>query len=156
VNRNRIDDFDRQFSALHRSCVRVALDAGNDLIYKTEEEHETDLWPISVGTYLIRSAAIVEQTFNGITTRLWDDPFEWTLPERLPTVTDLIGYMEEVQDARIRGFAFLRSDDDLDKSIPAPTELKTLAELLTGTLDRSSKHLFEARSLLMNYKNHVQ
>ena len=154
MNRNRIDDFHLQFSALHRSCARVALDAGNELIYKTEEEHETDLWPTSVGTYLIRSAAIVEQTFNGITTRLWDDPFEWTLPERLPTVTDLIGYMEEVQDARIRGMAFLRSNEDLDKSIPAPIELTTLGELLTETLDRSSKHLFEARGLLLNYKKH--
>ena len=39
----------------------------------------------SCGEYILRSAAAVEQTFGGITTRLWDDPFEWTLPEALST-----------------------------------------------------------------------
>ena len=156
MNRDRIADFERQYSELHRSRSRVALEAGNELIYKTDKRHESDLWPVSVGTNLIRSAAIVEQTFNGITARLWDDPIEWTLPERLPTITDLIGYFEEVQKTHVRGFAFLRSDADLEKSIPAPIELATLAKLLNETLTRSEKHLFEARSLLMNYKKHEQ
>ena len=29
------------------------------------------------------SAGTIEQTFGGITANLWDDPFEWTLPETL-------------------------------------------------------------------------
>jgi hypothetical protein len=148
VNRNRIDDLDRQFSELHRSCSRVALDAGNELIYKTEEEHETDLWPVSVGTHLIRAAAIVEQTFNGITTRLWDDPFEWTLPERLPTTSDLLAYFEEVEETRKRGFEFFKSDDDLQRSIPAPIELRTLDQILDATVVRSKKYLLEAESMM--------
>jgi hypothetical protein len=30
---------------------------------------------------ILRSARIVEQVSGGITANLWDDPFEWTLPE---------------------------------------------------------------------------
>ena len=49
---------------------------------------------------LLRSAAAVEQTFGGITTRLWDDPFEWTLPEKLSSTDLLIGYLNEVEQTR--------------------------------------------------------
>jgi hypothetical protein len=150
VNRTHIDDLARQFADLHHARIETAKRAGDAYIYQTDQRHETDLWPISVGTYLIRSAAIVEQTFNGITTRLWDDPFEWTLPERLPTVDDLVAYFEEVEAARIRGFGFLRSDDDLSKSIPAPVALKTLDQLLTETIGRSTYYLSQAKSLLSN------
>jgi hypothetical protein len=33
----------------------------------------------SCGEQVLRSAAIVEQSFGGLTANLWDDPFEWTL-----------------------------------------------------------------------------
>ena len=38
-----------------------------------------------LGEHIVRSAGAVEQTFDGITANLWDDPFEWTLPENLAT-----------------------------------------------------------------------
>ena len=106
--------------------------------------------PHSVGTFAIRSAAAVEQMINGITVRLWDDPFEWTLPEQLPTVQDLIGYFDEVESARIRGFEFLNDDADLQKLTPAPVELKSLAEVLAVTLNRSKEFLLSAESTLPN------
>jgi hypothetical protein len=109
VNRDRIETFDLEFVELHLSRADAARRAGNELIYRTEPGHETELWPISTGTLLIRSAAAVEQMINGITVRLWDDPFEWTLPERLPTVENLFAYFEEVETIRKRGFAFLKS-----------------------------------------------
>jgi hypothetical protein len=148
VSRSRIDNFDRRFSELNDSRIQVARLTGNDLIYKTEEEHENDLWPISIGTHLIRSAAAVEQTFNGITTRLWDDPFEWTLPERLSTVSDLLAYFEEVEETRKRGFEFFKSDEDLQRSIPAPIELRTLDQILDNTRVRSKKYLLQAESMV--------
>jgi hypothetical protein len=33
--------------------------------------------------YILRSAAAIEQMCGGLTANLWDDPFEWTLPETL-------------------------------------------------------------------------
>src|SRR5438552_2937258 len=74
----------------------------------------------SCGEYLIRSAAMVERTFDGITTRLWDDPFEWTLPEKLNDRSAVLQYLDEVEATRVKGFSFFQSDDDLRREIPAP------------------------------------
>lgn len=67
------------------------------------------MFPFSVGEYIIRSASVVEQAFGGITTRLWDDPYEWTLPEKLAT-SELIGqYLDDVDASRKRdGFYQIR------------------------------------------------
>ena len=96
--------------------------------------------PFSCGEYLLRSAAAVEQTFDGLTTRLWDDPFEWTLPEKLSTHEAIIQYLDEVEETRKKGFDFFRSDDDLARDIPAPEKLLSLAEILTDTLSRAAHH----------------
>ena len=94
--------------------------------------------PFSCGEYLLRSAATVEQTFDGLTTRLWDDPFEWTLPEKLSTRAAVLEYLDEVDATRKRGFGFFKSDDDLKREIPAPEEFRTLADILVDTLVRAS------------------
>ena len=54
----------------------------------------------SCGEQVLRSAAIVEQTFGGLTANLWDDPFEWTLPETLSTSAKVIEYLNEVEATR--------------------------------------------------------
>lgn len=94
----------------------------------------------SVGEYLLRSAATVEQTFNGLTTRLWDDPFEWTLPEKLSDKSEVLNYMDEVEATRKKGFAFFTSDDDLRREIPAPEKLTPIIGILLETLSRSSHY----------------
>lgn len=99
----------------------------------------------SFGEYLLRSAGAVEQTFGGITARLWDDPFEWTLPEELSTNHKIAGYLNEVESARIRGFAFFQTDADLAKLIPAPEEMVSIHELLLATLARAEN--FQGRAL---------
>ena len=91
----------------------------------------------TVGEYILRSAAAVEQTFGGITRRLWDDPFEWTLSETLSTVALISEYLDEVDTARSAGFAFLADDKSLQKSLPAPVEIKPIAQVLTDTLLRA-------------------
>jgi hypothetical protein len=146
LSRERIEKIDLQFADLNRARLKLAREAGDQRIYETADVER--LWPVSVGLNLIRSAAVVEQTINGITVRLWDDPFEWTLPERLPSVADLIAYFEEVEMARVKGFQFLKDDADLEHSIPAPVELKTLDHVLSGTLTASQTYLSEARSYL--------
>ena len=94
--------------------------------------------PFSCGEYLLRSAAAVEQTFDGLTTRLWDDPFEWTLPEKLSTCEAIVEYLDEVEATRTRGFGFFNSDDDLKREVPAPESMRSLADILIDTLARAS------------------
>jgi len=77
---------------------------------------------------------MVEKSLGGITTRLWDDPFEWTLPETLSTTENVLGYLSEVEETRLSGFGFLRSDEDLTRKIPAPETLRTLFDILLETL----------------------
>lgn len=71
---------------------------------------------------------------GGITTRLWDDPFEWTLPEKLHNKALIGDYLKEVEESRLRAFAFLHSDADLSRQTPAPTQLKTIESILRDTL----------------------
>ena len=94
----------------------------------------------SCGEYLLRSAGAVEQTFGGITTRLWDDPFEWTLPEKLSTPIAVLEYLDEVERTRLAGFGFFTSDGDLQKQIPAPEKLRSLFDLLLETLARAEHY----------------
>lgn len=128
-----IDIFDAQFRKIHeRSSKFVALIPHDRLFYKPAAVDS-----YSCGEYLLRSAATVEQTFGGITTRLWDDPFEWTLPEELATNGKIDEYLEEVEVTRKKGFAYFTSDADLGKQIPAPEELTLLFEILLDTIARA-------------------
>ena len=71
---------------------------------------------------------------GGITTRLWDDPFEWTLPEKLYNEALIEDYLDEVEESRLRAFSYLRTDEDLARHTPAPTQLKTIEAILRNTL----------------------
>src|SRR5580765_3867343 len=47
----------------------------------------------SFGEVILKSAGTVEQTCGGLNANLWDDPFEWTLPEALSTPTLVSEYL---------------------------------------------------------------
>lgn len=128
-----IEIFDAQFRKIHeRSCELAAL-IPNEVLFSKPATAES----YSCGEYLLRSAAAVEQTFGGITVRLWDDPFEWTLPEELATTDKIIRYLEEVELTRAKGFGYFLSDDDLAREIPAPERLTSIFQLLLETISRS-------------------
>jgi hypothetical protein len=148
-----ISALDAQFTALHARSVELARASSTENLYRQPRdfvEHSTNrvdcFSPVySYGEHLLRSAACVEQTFGGITANLWDDPFEWTLPESLPTMESLIKYLNEVETTRARGFAALKSDEDLRREIFVPAEdalgrMQTLAELIIETLARAAHH----------------
>ena len=135
-----IRSFDSQFLILHRrSCDLIEKVPDKDLFLKPRELDRT-VGPFSCGECILRSGAMVEKTFGGITTRLWDDPFEWTLPEKLNDKAAVVNYLDEVEATRQKGLAFFTSDDDLQRQIPAPEKLTSIIEILLETLVRASHY----------------
>ena len=139
-----INCFDERFIRLHlRSCEFVKMIPNEKLFWKPREIPNSFAM-FSCGEYILRSAASVEQAFGGITTKLWDDPFEWTLPEALSTNDLILGYLTEVEETRRKGFGFFQSDEDLQRELPAPEKLKSIAEILLETLARAEN--FQGRA----------
>jgi len=94
---------------------------------------------VSIGEQILRSAAAIEQAFGGLTSNLWDDPFEWTLPETLSTPAAIVEYLSEVDALRQLVFKSINSDAELSRYISVPSgESKALVELLIETLVRAS------------------
>jgi hypothetical protein len=140
-----IDALDRQFQTLDRRAREIVRQTPDEKLYWQPRRIDA-LFPVnSCGEYILRSAGAVEQTFGGLTTKLWDDPFEWTLPEALATGAAVLNYLDEVEQTRRKGFALLRSDEDLRREIPAPEKLKTIFALLLETLARAEN--FQGRAL---------
>lgn len=132
-----IESFNERFSEIYRrSAELINLTPDDKLFWKPRDLGQT-MTMFSVGEYVLRSAGRVEQTFGGITTRLWDDPFEWTLPEKLATADLILEYLAEVEKTRMNGFALLKSDEDLRREIPAPVKMKTIFEVLLETVARA-------------------
>ena len=133
---------DGQFEVLHLRSLKFLEHLPEDKIFwkPPAEGFET----YSAGELLIRSAAAVEQTFGGITRRLWDDPFEWTLPEELSGRDAIRNYFAEVRKTRVDGFAFFGDDTELFRLIPAPEALTPIIEILLTAIDRAAH--FEGRA----------
>lgn len=129
--------FSSQFDTIDRRSVELLSRLPEERLFWKLEPIETGE-PYSCGELIIRSAAAIEQAFGGITRRLWDDPFEWTLPEELASKARVTEYLNEVTATRIEGFGFFREEADLFREIPAPDSFKTIAEILLETLSRSS------------------
>lgn len=143
-----IECLDRQFAQLHTGAHELTEAISPALLYLQPHGHSPSAPLHSCGEHILRSAAIVEQAFGGITTNLWDDPFEWTLPESLPTVDKVAGYLDEVEATRKRGFELFKSDADLLKQIMAPSGYTQLLPLLLDTLARAAHHQGRARATL--------
>ena len=148
-----IECLDRQFAQLHTGSYELIERISPALLYyqlrqPRQPGQSESTPPHSCGEHILRSAAIVEQTFGGLTTNLWDDPFEWTLPETLPTPEKVAGYLDEVEATRKRGFELFQSDADLLKEIMAPSGFTELLPLMLDTLARAAHHQGRARATL--------
>jgi hypothetical protein len=89
---------------------------------------------------ILRSAAVIEQTCGGLTANLWDDPFEWTLPETLSNAERITEYLSEVDLARQRAFNSIGDDSALTRYISAPTGEQLLVNLLLETLVKAGEY----------------
>ena len=95
---------------------------------------------VSVGEQILRSAAVIEQTFGGLTANLWDDPFEWTLPETLSNGDLIVDYLSEVDGLRQRAFDSITDDSPLTRYVSTPAGERLLVDLLLETLAQSNDH----------------
>jgi hypothetical protein len=129
-----ISHFDQRFVLIDSRSRDLLAKLDEELLYQRPRQLANSMAPFSCGEYILRSAAMVEKTFGGITTRLWDDPFEWTLPEKLNNIARIVDYLDEVEVTRRKGFAFFTSDDDLNREIPSPEKLRPIAEILLDTI----------------------
>lgn len=132
--REIVNHLDSELTSLIRSLKDLVNSVPQDLLYKNPPS-------ASIGENILRSAAVIEQTCGGLTANLWDDPFEWTLPETLSTADRIIEYLSEVDVARQHAFASIADDSALSKYISVPSgESRLLVSLLIGTLVTASDY----------------
>ena len=126
--RDIVNHLDREFASLISSLKDLVRSVPVDLLYRNPPA-------VSIGENILRSAAVIEQSCGGLTASLWDDPFEWTLPETLSTAERIIEYLSEVDLARQRAFDSIHDDSALSKYISVPSgEPRLLVSLLLETL----------------------
>ncbi len=120
TDREIVQHIDKEFASLIKSLKDLA---GSGSSYQ----------------YILRSAATIEQMCGGLTANLWDDPFEWTLPETLSNADRVVEYLSEVDVARERAFNSI-DDAALTKYIAVPSgEEQQLISVLLETLVRASE-----------------
>jgi hypothetical protein len=148
-----IDSFDRQFRAVHDRSVMFIGKVPEDRLFWKPRDLGRTMAMFSCGEYILRSAAAVEQCFGGITTKLWDDPFEWTLPEKLSTPALVLEYLAEVEETRQKGFDFFTDDGDLGRQMPAPGRLRLIHEILLDTIARAENFQGRAFSIFRMFSD---
>lgn len=140
--------FDNQFTQLNSSWRELIAAIPREHLYQDSGNRT------SAGEYVVRSAGVVEQTCGGINSSLWDDPFEWTLPETLNTPEKLFQYVDEVETTRKQAFARFSADADLLKKIMTPAGESQLLTLLLDTLVRAGHYHLDAKQALVELNRH--
>ena len=142
--REILNSLDREFARLHLHSCTLVENTPVDILYRVKTAKAPGSLP-SVGESILSCAAAIEQTFGGITANLWDDPFEWTLPEYLSTPAKVIDHLAEVEATRRRAFNSFADDACLLKRVATPsTETQPLIELILGTLLHASEYQAQA------------
>ena len=140
VMKTMLNVLDERFAEVHSRSVSLIQTLDDRDLFRKPRELANSMTIFSSGGYILRSAATVEQTAGGIMTRLWDDPFEWTLPEKLSTVELVTEYLREVETTRQRAFGFIESDDALVRQIQAPDNLRTIFDVLLRSLAQAEHY----------------
>jgi hypothetical protein len=142
-----IETLDEQFGDMDKRQRSLIDNVPHAKLFWTPVSTADTMLTLSVGGGVLRSAAMVEQAFLGITRRLWDDPFEWTLPEKLSTKEAIIEYLDEVAETRHGGLAFITSDADLTRQLPAPEKLRSILQVLIKAIGRAENYFGRAEAI---------
>ena len=149
TERTVIESFDLEFAHLHGRSRNLINGIPVESLYLKPRSNPDHPLVQSIGECVLKSAGAVEQTFGGLTANLWDDPFEWTLPETLSTKELVEEYLEEVEETRKRAFDRFLDDGNLLKLITVPTgDARPLVTLLLETLVRATE--FQGRAVVMH------
>ena len=144
-SRTLIESLDSEFARLHARSRNLVQNIPLELLYRDLLSSASK----SIGESVLRSAAAVEQTCGGLLSNLWDDPFEWTLPETLSTIERVVSYLDEVENTRQHAFAGFESDGELLKDVPLPSgEFQPLFKVLLETLLRATRYQAQAELAL--------
>ena len=138
--RDLIENLEQECISLLSRLTRLVESVPVQSLYENPPKSAT-----SVGENVVRSAAVLEQSFGGLTTNLWDDPHEWTLPETLSTTALITEYLAEVDQARSRAFASLVDDSALAKYIAMPSGDQASIQSLLVNAIKAAKD-FEQRA----------
>ncbi len=136
--RTFIEILDRRFRETSDRSFQLLERTSDEILFRKPRELDRMFTVFSVGECLVRSAAIVEQTIGGLTSRLWDDPFEWTLTAQLGSRAKLSEYFTEVEETRRGGFKYFASDENLSQTVSAPAGIASIFELLVDALTRAN------------------
>ena len=140
-----IESLDSEFARLHARSRNLVYKIPLELLYRQLPGSASK----SMGESVLRSAAAVEQTCGGLLSNLWDDPFEWTLPETLSSIERVLGYLDEVENTRQHAFAGFESDGELLKDVLVPSrELQPVIKVLLDTLLRAARYEEQAEVAL--------
>ena len=141
--RDSIEELERAYISLLTDLTTLVQSVPPDSLY----QHEQGI-PGSIGENVIKSGGTLEQTLGGLTTNLWDDPFEWTLPETLSTPDLIVQYLREVEVARARAFARFVDDSALGKYIAVPSgEQKSIESVLVDALQKATSYQHRAAEM---------
>jgi hypothetical protein len=148
VRKTSLQNLEHGFAELLAALKAFVRAVPDEMVYKVP----IDRTSATIGETVVKSAAVVEQTFGGLTSNLWDNPFEWTLPETLASGALIVQYLDEVDAARRRAFAFLASDSALTKRVSVPSDGQiSVLDLLERTLLRAVSYQNEAAKTLKNF-----
>ena len=151
--RTLIEGLEREFVSLDSHTRELLHKTSGEILYRPAA---LPALSASVGELILRSAGVVEQTCGGLNANLWDDPFEWTLPETLSTPELVNEYLDEVAQTRTAFFGRLNNDGDLKKLIMLPGgDTETLIHLLLDTLLRAAGNLERAAVILTATTNGI-
>ena len=135
TRRDSIEELERAYIDLLTQLISLVLSVPAHSLYKPVERIG------SIAENVIKSGGTLEQVLGGITTNLWDDPFEWTLPETLSTTDLIVQYLREVELAQARAFARLVDDLALDKYIAIPSgEQKSIQSILVDAFQKATSY----------------
>ena len=144
--REIVQQLDKEFADLIGSLKDLVRSVPAELLYRHPPA-------VSIGENILRSAATVEQTCGGLTSNLWDDPFEWTLPETLSNPDLIVEYLSEVDLARQRAFSSIKDDSALRQYVSDPSGERLLIGLLLETLVKAVD--FRARAIYLISSNEL-
>jgi hypothetical protein len=132
--RKIVEHLDREFADLIHNLAELVKSVPEQFLYRRP--------PVAtIGQNILRSAAAVEQTCGGLVANLWDDPFEWTLPETLSTASLIVEYLSEVDATRQSAFSSISDDTALLRYISLPSlKPRQLLPLLLDTLVLASEY----------------